>query len=365
MPGNSDRSFSSHSDSGAIGQGVGGVEPVRFDRYFDVVSEPPGAPPRLELTQCGSAFIGSLEAASHTFIRSLATVARQATERVLVLAIVAGSLSGVSSNGPLWAGPDEIVMLDLTETVTAEARGLSATVLLLPRSVIYSGQLAGAWWHGYVFPTRDKLTHLVGAMMHETARLCAGAADRANSTLVDPLVAMIDAALRGAEGDRPGAGTQSTSMTAVKRYIDDHLAKPDLSVAALARHFGMSRASLYREFASFGGIAEYIRHQRLQRAVHELRTLGRQPLRLSAVARKLGFKSAASLSRTFTTAFGVSPRQFRDQAEASDEALPLRDRRRASEGSPAEPGSGPAAGPAARPRPDTRRKAARPQRRER
>jgi AraC-like DNA-binding protein len=344
-----------------------GTRPADLDGFFEISTHAASDPPRIGLVQCGAAYIGRIEAANHTFTRSFATVARHTTDRVLVVAIATGSLSGISSNGPLWAGPDEVVMLDLTETVTAEAGGLTGTVLLLPRSVIYSGQLAGAWWHGHVFPSRDKLSHLLGAMMREAAVLCGGGADRTNGSLVDPLVAMIDAALRGAEGDRPGSGAHSTSIVAVKRYIDDQLADPELAVASLARQFGMSRASLYREFASFGGIAEYIRHQRLQRAAHELRVGGRQPLRLSALAHKLGFKSAASFSRTFAAAYGMPPRQFRNKAIArakqGDDVLPTSDRRSASAVPSAGTESAPAAAPAPRPRLDTRRRVEPPRRR--
>jgi AraC-like DNA-binding protein len=303
-----------------------GPRPVQLDGYFDIASLNGASPAHLDLMLCGETYIGELLAPSHSFSRDYAMVAGRQTDDILVLAIHSGSFQGLSSNGPLTAGANEIVMIDLGEILMVETRDLVATVWVLPRPVAYSEQLGGTWWHGYVLPSTHKVTHLVVTMMHEATKLYRGIPDPTDCSLIDPVVVMLSSVLRSEQASVPGypAAAASNTLLAVKRYIAEHVGDPDLGVDGLARQFGMSRASLYREFASVGGIAEYIRHQRLHRAQRELRAQGKQPLRLDALARKLGFKSAASFSRAFAAAFGVSPRGFKDREGGAGHRRPAR-----------------------------------------
>lgn len=303
-----------------------GPRPVQLDGYFDIASLNGAGPAHLDLMLCGETYIGDLLAPSHSFSRDYAMVARRQADDILVIAIHSGSFQGLSSNGPLTAGGNEIVMIDLGEILMVETRDLVATVWLLPRPMAYSEQLGGTWWHGYVLPSTHKVTHLVVTMMHEATKLYRGIQDRTDCSLIDPVVVMLSSVLRSEQASVPGypAAAASNTLLAVKRYIDEHAGDPDLGVDSLARQFGMSRASLYREFASVGGIAEYIRLQRLHRAQRELRAQGKQPLRLDALARKLGFKSAASFSRAFAAAFGMSPRAFKEQEGGAGHRRPAR-----------------------------------------
>lgn len=292
-----------------------GLRPLELDGFFDVASLNGAPAARLDMMLCGEAYIGDLVAPGQSFSRDYAMVADRKTDDILVIAISSGSFQGLSSNGPLTAGANEVVMIDLGEILMVETRDLAATVWLLPRAMAYSGQLGGAWWHGYVLPSTHKVTHLVVTMMSEATKLYRSIQDPTDCSLIDPVVVMLSSVLRSEQANVPGhpSAQASNVLLSVKRYIDDNLADPNLAVESLTRQFGMSRASLYREFASVGGIAEYIRHQRLQRAQRELRAQGRQPLRLDVVEGKLGFKSGASFSRSFAAAFGMSPRAFKDK----------------------------------------------------
>lgn len=303
-----------------------GPRPAELAGFFDVASLNGAGPAHLDLMLCGDVYIGDLSAPGQSFSRDYAMVAKRKTDDILVIAIHSGSFQGLSSNGPLTAGANEIVMIDLGEILMVETRDLVATVWLLPRQMAYSGQLSGAWWHGYVLPSTHKVTHLVVVMMHEATKLYRGTQDSTDCSLIDPVVIMLSSVLRSERASVPAhqAPQASNTLLTVKRYIDDHLDDPDLAVDGLARQFGMSRASLYREFISVGGIAEYIRLQRLQRAQRELRAQGSQPLRLEALARKLGFKSAASFSRSFAATFGMSPRTFKEREGGPGHRRPAR-----------------------------------------
>jgi AraC-like DNA-binding protein len=90
------------------------------------------------------------------------------------------------------------------------------------------------------------------------------------------------------------------------RYIDLHLNEEDFSAGQLSTTFRISRATLYRLFEPYGGVAHYVRERRLVRAHAAIcEREGRRPINL--VAEEHGFKSAAQFSRAFRDHFGYPP----------------------------------------------------------
>ena len=97
----------------------------------------------------------------------------------------------------------------------------------------------------------------------------------------------------------------------VEAFIEEHLAEPQLSVADLAEHMAMSRATLYYKMnASFGkGVAEVIEERRMAHAEELLSTTSFSVLDISE---KVGY----STSRYFSTRFkllhgGLTPLKYR------------------------------------------------------
>lgn len=91
------------------------------------------------------------------------------------------------------------------------------------------------------------------------------------------------------------------------QFIEHNLESWDLSVALILREFGVSRASLYRMFASKGGVRQYISDRRLFRAVSEI---AERPLvrgELTRISEKWGFSSDANFNRAVRRQFGVPP----------------------------------------------------------
>lgn len=63
---------------------------------------------------------------------------------------------------------------------------------------------------------------------------------------------------------------EDARQAAMRRRIERNLHDLDLGVESLCRAFGVSRATLYREFATEGGIARYITRRRLDWTFREL-----------------------------------------------------------------------------------------------
>ena len=110
------------------------------------------------------------------------------------------------------------------------------------------------------------------------------------------------------------SGTAITSMDeklinhAVK-YVEDNIARSDLSVEELSKELGMSRVHLYKKLLAITGKTpiEFIRIIRLQRAAQLLR--GSQQ-NISEIAYQVGFNNPKYFSRYFKEEFGILPSAF-------------------------------------------------------
>lgn len=94
----------------------------------------------------------------------------------------------------------------------------------------------------------------------------------------------------------------------VERYISEHLCdKPD--VAALAAHFGYTRAHFTRRFKEAFGLSpgDYLRVVRMSRA--SVMLLAGQAL--EDICAKIGYEDKKAFTRAFGKYYGVSPSEYR------------------------------------------------------
>jgi AraC-like DNA-binding protein len=99
------------------------------------------------------------------------------------------------------------------------------------------------------------------------------------------------------------------ALARARRFIDLHAAEP-LEIGAVAAAACVSRATLYRLFQPFGGVAAYVWRARLELARQRLSDPS-IPGKIGAIAGEVGFESGAHFSRRFVEAYGFSPRNLR------------------------------------------------------
>jgi AraC-like DNA-binding protein len=97
----------------------------------------------------------------------------------------------------------------------------------------------------------------------------------------------------------------------IKRFIDDNLRDPDLSVGGVARALGVSPRYVQMVFAAMATTPlAYIRRKRLQLAAQHLRRHGPDGS-ITDLSFSLGFNDLSHFSRAFKARYGVGPREYR------------------------------------------------------
>lgn len=129
---------------------------------------------------------------------------------------------------------------------------------------------------------------------------------------VGGLVATLAGELVGAPADAASARSRADLLARITRYIDEHLADPELGPASIAAAHFVSPRQLHRLFAGSGeSVTRRIRRARLERARRDLADRRLADASITQVARHSGFTDLAAFSRGFRAAYGVSPSDYR------------------------------------------------------
>lgn len=132
------------------------------------------------------------------------------------------------------------------------------------------------------------------------------------SLAVESLSLMISAALRPVAKDIVAADMPITAgrFNLARKYIQQHLASPDLGTDSICRALGISRRQLYYLFERYGGVAKFIKQRRLAACCKAIAEPTDHRL-ISSIAYSYGFTNHALFSRQFHAEYGFSPSEAR------------------------------------------------------
>jgi AraC-like DNA-binding protein len=136
-------------------------------------------------------------------------------------------------------------------------------------------------------------------------------ADVASQATVELIRAVITTHVEAAELAMEPA--QTTLQLRIMAYVRAHLREPRLSAAQIAAEHHISVRHLYKVLAANGvSLGDWIRTHRLEGCHNEIGAEG--PVEpLASIARHWGFTDPSSFARIFRAAYGMSPREWRDQ----------------------------------------------------
>mgnify|MGYP000341906042 CR=1 FL=1 len=271
----------------------------------------------------GSLIAGHVKGGAQSFTRDAGVIARGGGGWILIQYYVEGGFSGTTSAGQIDVFPGDISCLDLAQSfATVARRPLENINILVPRQLWLSRSPGGRIPHGQVLRAEGACTKIVQATL---AKFMLEAPRLEPHERVALSVAVVDLLAGSFSARTPVEAVSAPASThRVRDYLDAHMADEQLTVESVCSALGVSRASLYRAAAPLGGIATYVREERLRHAFNSLRSVARGAGRVSmtSIAKECGFANEATFARLFKTNYGVSPTEAARRAELAARTPP-------------------------------------------
>jgi len=220
---------------------------------------------------------------------------------------------GISKgNGPYEdIQPGDVLILDQAQASSSWLNGQDDLFLVVPRHVLAPLLSAPDIHNARVLPGRDPLVTLLRSHLHELYRASSKLTPDTASSVVRPTLDLIAAAMNNGASEPQSVTLKLAQSAHIRRYIDDHVAEPDLSAAKIAGTFGISERKLYYLMRAHGGVAAYIQKVRLRCTKDAIAAPAYRHMKIAEIAERFGFSDPASFSRMFRRCFGMSPREVR------------------------------------------------------
>jgi AraC-like DNA-binding protein len=190
-------------------------------------------------------------------------------------------------------------------------------VCLIVQRDIFEGMLPQAdSYTGEHLLQRDNICRLLGACLSTLADGALTSATESIGTAVEFTLSMIGAALTQ-HRESNDIAPRTSLYRRLTLFIEEHLADPELGPAMIAQKHHISPRYLHLIFCEQGTtVGTWIRSRRLAKCRAELANL-REDRSVTEIAMDWGFNDVAHFSRSFSSAFGISPREFRRTRNAS------------------------------------------------
>ncbi|UXS41638.1 helix-turn-helix domain-containing protein [Agrobacterium tumefaciens] len=258
----------------------------------------------------GNVALGRTQSSAQDFDRSRHKLARDGMDGFLLQFYASGKSMSRRGSGET-AGPGDLYLIDMAQPLATATTDHDHLSLVVPRRLL-EGRLVGSGnHHERVLPAGLPLVSLLRETMTSIYRHFDVMNASEGAATVSPLLDLAAAAINNHVGHDNAQGVQRALRASIRRYIDNHLLDPALSVEKVMGEFGVSRRTVYRLFEPLGGFSACITHRRLERAMDFLRAPQSAHMTIAEVAASYGFTNPENFSRVFKKTFGLSPRQMR------------------------------------------------------
>lgn len=278
-----------------------------------------GLAARISVTPLGSTAVFSTDSTSMLLARD-ARVSRDAPDDVIAIGVQTRGTGRHDVYGQQrLVGYGELIVTDITRPYEWSWEGRAAACSLqVPRAV--TGLSVDQVRQAALNLRSTPLTRLFGRHLASVAADAeALAAHPYAATVADVSLdlarAVLVEAATAASGER--AATDATLPAQVEAYVRQHVRDPDLGPASIAAGLAVSRRHLYRVCSRAGiSIEQCIISRRLAMARSELASPDRDGRSVADIALAVGFRDVDHFRRRFRQAFGLPPRDFREQVRA-------------------------------------------------
>lgn len=245
--------------------------------------------------------VGRMKTDPHTIRRTGDHIRDGSTDWITVQLHHTGGIRGAAGgSAALDLGPDKVAIVDFSEPLTGWSRGGVSTWVCLPRHRIADPDRLSA------VRTLDR-SSLRGRLLESAVGDLWRRVSRARASEVGELAGEFAETVNSVLAADRFMPTDRDLAVAMRDFVNVNLSDLDLDVDTLQAAFHCSRATAYRAFEPQGGIAAYIRDQRLMRCFAELTRPSDRRVLVSEIATRWGFENPSHFNRLFKTKFGLPP----------------------------------------------------------
>jgi AraC-like DNA-binding protein len=190
------------------------------------------------------------------------------------------------------------------------SRGISFDMLLIPEEVLSPLLAGGHLTRPWVVPSGSPIGSLLGTTFDATKKSLPLISPELGDAVLRNLCGLVALACGASEqGQLHGQrSVRAAHLERAKRYIEQHVAEPDLDPASTAAALGISLGYLHRLFEPTGtSFARYVQRRRLLKCRDTLGSVTEGGRSVADIAFGWGFNSLATFYRTFAREFGTSP----------------------------------------------------------
>ena len=249
------------------------------------------------------------------FIRDKQRIAKYDNDMIGLCLWLEGS-NGVENAGNHISASQSAFIMDMGKPVISRATNSRCLSLAIPKPLlaqhgIDTNNLGGA----HIGATDTRLSILRGALvatfevLHQVKKAEAEGVAHSLCSLIGSIF--------NAQTSRCSPAEEAAIKHSIEGYIQNNLANPALDIAMISKALPYSRSSLYRHFSARGGIANYIRHERLKRCFMDLSSPVNACRSITSIAQSWGFSNSSHFSKLFKQAFSESPKDTRDRVLAA------------------------------------------------
>lgn len=241
--------------------------------------------------------------------RDAARIAATGADQLFIYVVEDGAFDVKPTRSGRRLRGGDILVVDLAQAVTLLGTDYEAMFMVLAR-----GALPDPLRHLDLHCAEIRGDHPLARVIASTlACLCEDAprmTQAQGSVVLRGAIEMLGLALTDVRRARVAPRTLKAMAEAL---VDDHLDEPALSPAWIAGRLDVSRATLYRAFAPYGGVTRFIDDRRLQNAW--LLLTSPDDLSLGEIAARCGYPGRARLVQAFSDRFSVTPDAVRSAGE--------------------------------------------------
>lgn len=261
----------------------------------------------------GQALLVEAAAQAQHFTRSRRLVATEGLDHYLIQVYRRGICEGVYGEVQNRVRPGDIKVIDLARPFHSLNSGFNNITLTIPRSALAPLLAHPDRMHGRVLPHEDPMARVIGRHIQALSDTAADMDPVQAAGIASATVRLVAACLGPNARSCEEVAPQKAAAVgqAIRHFIEQNLASPELTPDALARRFNVSRAQLYRLFAVEGGVAAYVRARRLERCFQIMSSPAGATRPIGETGLRFGFGSEAHFSRVFRRTFGITPSEVR------------------------------------------------------